>query len=608
MRHLSFACIAHDRSRLRIDRWLRFAVVKMVANLSAFVILVIAANAEIVSGDAVQWLDFERGDAGMRLENGARWNEKSRALEFMDAAQFAEQKFSQKLDGLAACSIGGWFFPRRAGEQAWLCRGVPEVGENGERFFRRAEDWVKVLLGTDQRGFLLGCVNGNSRMPFPLVTLDEPGINEWHQIVVVKDARGVQRFYRNGTLVFSDENSVWSGQAHAFLDVAKGEPLRLAMPHGGLIGEAWIFSRELAADEIRRDWEAKRARYHPSHPASLVRLREMNAHNAAGLWREEPSATNWAAERARIEGAVRELIGAMPASVEPLDSRDHGTPIDCGGYERRKVSFVVQPGDRMTAWLLVPKSPGKRAAVICMYGTTGGAGKDTTVGLSGGKPSSPSERNRAFALDFAEAGFVVLAPDFLRDGERTPTNGRPYDTVDFYEGFPGWSCVGKDVWDTQRAVDYLQTPPFVAADRIGMCGHSYGGHTTIFAALEPRIACVFASGPVSDFIHHGMHWAVPKGGGASQSLPQLRPYLIEGRRPPVSFYEWTALIAPRPLWVQQAAGERRPMEEENHAAVSQVYRALGATGHVKYMWQAGDHDFPPEARSAAVEWMKHWLR
>ena len=57
----------------------------------------------------------------------------------------------------------------------------------------------------------------------------------------------------------------------------------------------------------------------------------------------------------------------------------------------------------------------------------------------------------------------------------------------------------------------------------------------------------------------------------------------------------------------QAVGERRPMEEENHAAVAEVYRALGAGERVKYVWYAGDHDFPPVSRKAAVEWFRKWL-
>jgi dienelactone hydrolase len=135
----------------------------------------------------------------------------------------------------------------------------------------------------------------------------------------------------------------------------------------------------------------------------------------------------------------------------------------------------------MPAWLLVPKElNGRVPAVICMYGPTSGAGKDVTVGLSGRKPKSEPVRNLAIAIDIVEAGFVALAPDYLRDGERTPKSGRPYDTTEFYERHPDWSIVGKDVWDNGRAVDYLQTLEFVDPERIGMTGHSYGGHSTIF--------------------------------------------------------------------------------------------------------------------------------
>src|SRR5438067_13013711 len=207
----------------------------------------------------------------------------------------------------------------------------------------------------------------------------------------------------------------------------------------------------------------------------------------------------------------------------------------------------VQPGDRMPAWLLVPKTiHGRAPAIICFYGTTSGAGKDTTVGLSGPVPGTLPRRNRAFAVDMVEAGFVALAPDYLRDGERVPPSGIPYDTTDFYRRFPSWSCVGKDVWDNMRAVDYLQSLPFVDGARIGMVGHSYGGHSTIFAAaLEPRIRAAFASGPVSDFLHHGIHWAVPKGSSQSQSMPALRPYVLDPtRRIPLTFFEVTALVAP----------------------------------------------------------------
>jgi dienelactone hydrolase len=427
--------------------------------------------------------------------------------------------------------------------------------------------------------------------------------------VVVTDREGVQHFYHNGTRVHSSGETANRGKPRAFVDQDDGEPVRLAIPHGGLAGEAWVYGRALNADEIREDFLAKRERFKPALEPRVVELREMNAHAAAGLWKQPLTAAVWPNEKRRIEVAVIELVGRFPAEKPPLDAKLHSEE-DCGGYVRRKVSIAVEPGERMPAWLLVPKElKGRVPAVICMYGTTSGAGKDTTVGISGRKPGSDPVRNLAFAIDVVESGMVAIAPDYLRDGERTPKSGRPYDTTEFYERHPDWSIVGKDVCDNGRAVDYLQTLEFVDAERIGMTGHSYGGHSAIFAAaLEPRIKVVAANGPVSDFLHHGMHWAVPKGAGASQSLPNLRPYVLDRTRSlPVTFYEFTSLIAPRPLLVGQAAGEHRPMEEENYAAVRQVYAALDASDRVRYHWYAGDHDFPPAARKAMLEWFQRWF-
>jgi dienelactone hydrolase len=556
----------------------------------------------ILVGVTTAWA-LDRSDAALYIDF-AETN-----LAFTTYEQRAEMPFSRKLDQVEAVTIGGWFFPRRSGEQYFMVRGAPETGANGERFFRRQEHWVNFLLGTDHRGFFLGTINGNSIMPFPLVTLEEVPINSWSQLVVVKSAGGFQKFYRNGTLVYSDSNSVNAPKLWPFKDTADGEPVRLSMPLGGLIGEVWVYPRELSPEEIRADFFSKTNRYSPALPAQPVALREMNAHYAAHLWREPVTAENWPVARARLLRGATNVLGKFPTDKTALEPKII-SETDCGSYVRRKVSIQVQPGDPMPLYLLVPKAlKAKAPAMICFYGTSSGAGKDTTVGISGRAPGSKPHPNMAFAVDMAEAGFVAAAPDYLRDGERIEPGRRPYDTTGFYAKFPDWSVHGKDIWDTSRLIDYLETLSFVDSSKIGMVGHSYGGHSTIFtAALEPRIKAAVANGPVSDFRHHGMHWAVPKGVGNSQSLPAMRPYVLDHTLPiPITFYEFTALIAPRPLLVGQAVGERRPMEEENHAAVKQVYDALGHPNRVRYHWYAGDHDFPPEARQAAVAWFKRWF-
>src|SRR5688500_5055624 len=116
----------------------------------------------------------------------------------------------------------------------------------------------------------MATANGNGSMPFPHVTVNELAINTWHQLVYVKDARGFQKFYVDGALVHTDTNSVSAGRAHPFRDKGAGEPIRVAMPLGGRVGEVWIFARELSAREVAEDFAAKGKRYKPSFAGQPV--------------------------------------------------------------------------------------------------------------------------------------------------------------------------------------------------------------------------------------------------------------------------------------------------------------------------------------------------
>jgi hypothetical protein len=563
-----------------------------------------SASAQVTREQAILYLDFGAKTAPLALLHGAR--ESEGGLEFVASRQFAELRkeetaaLSRGLRGVDSLSVGGWFLCRRAGEQVFFQRGEVEIAPLGERMFRPNDRFVNFCLGTDQHGFFMGTINGNGSMPFVHATVTEVPIQTWRHLVIVKDVSGFHHFYQNGTLVHDDRHSMHAPSRQPWRETDDGlhEPPRLQVSLGGLIGEAWVVGRALSADEVAKDYEGKRGRYSPSPQRKPVALRPIDAH-----WPAEPVSF----DRDRVLQGVMQLLGPFPEEKPALNPQLVAEE-DCGDYLRRKISIQVERDDRMSLWLLIPKELVRPSpAVICVYGTTSGAGKDVTVGLSGRKPGTPPVRNMSLALDIVEAGWVAVAPDYLRDGERIHPGDAPYNTSRFYDKHPEWSIHGKDIWDTSRLIDYLETLDFVDPERIGMMGHSYGGHTTIFtAALEPRIKVAAANGPVSAFREHGMHWAVPKGAGNSQSLPEMRRYILNPELPlPATFAQWTALIAPRPLWVGQAVGERRPMEEVNCGYVTRVYQSCGAGERVRYVWYAGDHDFPPPARAAAVEWLRN---
>lgn len=289
----------------------------------------------------------------------------------------------------------------------------------------------------------------------------------------------------------------------------------------------------------------------------------------------------WPQRRQRIERAWLELLGDFPTDIPSLAPEMHKVE-ERDGITRYHVSFQAEPGDRVTAWLLVPDSALQRPApaIICIHSTTWGAGKNSTAGLSGRRlidPPSDPEVGRASGLLLAQHGYVTLCIDLLTDGERVKPGQRVMDTRDFYQRHPDWSIVGKNIWDVSRSVDFLQTLEFVDHQQIGCTGWSLGGHSAVFAAaFEPRITATVSNGGVLDWHRPSSAWSrkpaswVPwQEGDAETNSPELerrfgfktnsgpyiyikkfRPYIEDPQKPvPVDFDELMMLVAPRPLLI-----------------------------------------------------------
>ena len=79
---------------------------------------------------------------------------------------------------------------------------------------------------------------------------------------------------------------------------------------------------------------------------------------------------------------------------------------------------------------------------------------------------------------------ATIAPDYPNFGE--------YQRDVSAMGYAGASM--KAIWNNIRAVDVLTERPDVDAGRIGVIGHSLGGHNATFTALfEPRIRAIVSS-------------------------------------------------------------------------------------------------------------------
>jgi dienelactone hydrolase len=165
----------------------------------------------------------------------------------------------------------------------------------------------------------------------------------------------------------------------------------------------------------------------------------------------------------------------------------------------------------------------------------------------------------------------------------------------------------------------LAGQPSVAADRIGIVGHSYGGKWALFAAcLYDRFACVAVSDPGIVFdetrpnVNYWEPWYLGCEAGKpsrapgipTDSNPRTGPYkqLVESGR---DLHELHALLAPRPFFI--AAGSEDPpsrWQALNHTVA--VNRLLGADHRVG-MTHRPDHTITPEANARICLFFEQFL-
>lgn len=166
------------------------------------------------------------------------------------------------------------------------------------------------------------------------------------------------------------------------------------------------------------------------------------------------------------------------------------------GYRVERVTYLVEPGERVAAYLLVPDgvSPERRAPGICVWHQHNGAypiGKAEPAGLEG----APMHHT---GVALAREGYVVFCPDAAGFGERNKRgalNGRSLEHYLFaMYVVDGKSLAWKNIADMRRAVDYIASRPEVDGARLGCYGHSMGStHTWLVGPWEPRLKALVAN-------------------------------------------------------------------------------------------------------------------
>ena len=311
-----------------------------------------------------------------------------------------------------------------------------------------------------------------------------------------------------------------------------------------------------------------------------------------------PTLADWETQRAALRQTWLDYLGHGPEMVPLAPAAKFEE--DLGEITRALVTYQVEAGCRVSAYVVRPKGDGPFPGVVVFHPTT----HETILQPAG--LAEPPEKH--FALRLAERGCVTVSPcNYLWD-----YRGRPGADADFaaFEKltkqvllgrYPEWTGMGKMVWDGLRAVDYLLTLPGVDPARLGCVGHSLGAKEVLYAmAFDERLAAgVSSEGGIGlPFTN----WTAPW-------------YLGEGitQRPDLEHHQLLALAAPRALLVL-GGGKQPPAPDARRGAADFVqdwsyleaarpaYALHGKAENLGLLLHDAGHWVPEPAQEALYGW------
>lgn len=300
-----------------------------------------------------------------------------------------------------------------------------------------------------------------------------------------------------------------------------------------------------------------------------------------------------------------ELVGRLGAVPEPVPlSTEIDTSTDCGTYVRHHLYYDTEPYSTAAAWLLIPKvatAERPAAGILCCHGH-GAHGKDALVGVDAAGEPAEDPRYGLLANRLAEAGYVVLAPDWRGFGERRDTREwvrqtrDPCNVHDLAARYFGFTGLGLQIHDGRRSIDLLAELPEVDAGRLGVTGLSFGGTmTTYLAALDERLRCAVICCYLST-LGDALERANFCG---AQAMPGLG---IMADIPDVA-----GLIAPRPLLVEIGEADACFTVDDAQAAydhASRIYAAAGVPERCALDRFPGEHEVHG---TVMFDWFARWL-
>jgi acetyl esterase/lipase len=315
--------------------------------------------------------------------------------------------------------------------------------------------------------------------------------------------------------------------------------------------------------------------------------------------------SDWIKQRQKILRGMEDAMGKLPEwPASPDTDMQVITETVEESYTRYSILIKAFDNEKVPAYLYIPRSKdaGSRFPAMVALHPTGALGKKIVDG--------EGLANRGYAKELAERGYVVIAPDYPSFGDLENYN---FET-DRYE-----SGTMAAIFYHMRCVDCLTERDDVDPDRIGVIGHSLGGHNAMFlAAFDNRIKVIVSSCGWTQFENYDIgEAAVERYGGRlgpwaqDRYMPLIRDkYNLDGDKIPFNFHEIIALFAPRAFF------SNSPLNDSNFDVngvikgideAQKIYRFYRVPGRLVVRYPDAEHDFPEEVRMEAYRFIDEAL-
>ena len=283
------------------------------------------------------------------------------------------------------------------------------------------------------------------------------------------------------------------------------------------------------------------------------------------------SRAEWETRAVHLRKQIQFAAGLLPMPEKhPLGVQIFGK-IERKGYSVEKVLLETMPGFYLGGNLYRPLDrTGPFPGIVSPHGHWAyGRLENSAVASIPGR-----------CINLARQGYVVFAYDMIGYDD---TIQMPHSATGKREQLWGFGLLGMQLWNSIRAVDFLETLTDVDHARIGATGAS-GGATQILMlqAIDPRIKF---SSPVN------MISSIYQGGSPCENAPLLRIG--------TNNMEIGALMAPRPmLMVSTTQDWTRNTPRVEYPAMQAMYRLYDKEANVQTYQVDEKHNYNRESREA----------